>query len=40
MSANVLEQPYKDQYQCVSKGAPGCVLTSLSEKKVMAKEGF
>jgi hypothetical protein len=42
MSANVLEQPYKDQYINVYQKEPllGCVLTSLSEKKVMAKEGF
>jgi hypothetical protein len=41
MSANVLEQPYKDQYINVyQKKLLGCVLTSLSEKKVMAKEIF
>jgi hypothetical protein len=41
MSANVLEQPYKDQYINVyQKTLLGCVLTSLSEKKSNGERGI
>jgi hypothetical protein len=41
MSANVLEQPYKDQYINVSKGALiGMCIDIIIREKVMAKEGF